>query len=207
MDISYKGGNCIEIAVKKETVIIDGGLSALGLKDVIGKDAVYLATQKGFNPAKAEGMIVEGPGEYEIRGVSVKGIASVRMVELNDDKKATIYRLVIDGVSFAIVGHVRVPLTEDELEKIGVVDVAIVPVGGNGYTSDGHQATSVIKQLEPKVVIPTHYEDKAISYEVPQQPLADFLKEMGAEHETVLSYKVKNGILPATLTVVEIERS
>ncbi len=207
MDISYKGGNCIEIAVKKETVIIDGGLSALGLKDVTGKDAVYLATQNGFNPAKAEGMIVDGPGEYEIRGVSVKGIASTRMVEVNDDKKATIYRLVIDGVSFAIVGHVRVPLTEDELEKIGVVDVAIVPVGGNGYTADGHQATNVVKQLEPKVVIPTHYEDKAISYEVPQQPIDDFLKEMGAEHETVSSYKVKNGILPAMLTVVEIQRS
>ncbi len=207
MDISYKGGNCIEIAVKKETIIIDGGLSALGIKDRTAKDAVYVATQKGFNPSKAEGMIIDGPGEYEIRNVSVKGISSVRMVEVNDDKKATIYRLVIDGVSFAIVGHVRVPLTEDELEKIGLVDVAIVPVGGNGYTSDGHQATSVVKQLEPKVVIPTHYEDKALSYEVPQQPLADFLKEMGAEHETVSSYKVKNGILPAMLTVVEIERS
>ena len=207
MDISYHGGNCVEIAVKKETIIIDGGLSALGVKDVTAKDAVYLATQAGFNPAKAEGMIVDGPGEYEIRGVSVKGIASVRMVELNDDKKATIYRLVVDGVAFAVVGHVREPLTEDELEKIGVIDVAIVPVGGNGYTADGHQATNVIKQLEPKVVIPTHYEDKALSYEVPQQPLADFLKEVSAEHEKVSSYKVKNGILPATLTVVEIERS
>ena len=207
MDISYHGGNCVEIAVKKETVIIDGGIASLGVKDAVAKDAVYLATQEGFNPAKADGMIIDGPGEYEVRGVSVKGIASVRMVELNDDKKATIYKLTVDGVSFVVVGHVRVPLTEDELEKIGVIDVAIVPVGGNGFTPDGHQATNLVKQLEPKVVIPTHYEDKALSYEVPQQPLEDFIKEMGAAHEKVTSYKLKNGVLPATLTVMEIERS
>lgn len=207
MEVTYHGGNCIEIAVKKETIIIDGALSKLGLKDVTAKDAVYVATQKDFSPTNVEGLHVDGPGEYEVRGVSVKGIASVRMVELNDDKKATIYRIVVDGISFVVVGHVRVPLTEDELEQIGVVDIAIVPVGGNGYTSDGHQATKVVKQLEPKVVIPTHYADGAISYEVTQNPVDEFIKEMAAEHETVNSYKLKGGTLPAQLTVVEITRS
>jgi L-ascorbate metabolism protein UlaG (beta-lactamase superfamily) len=208
MEITYRGGNCVEIAVKKETVVIDGGLSALGLKDSIAKEGVYLATQVGFNPSKVdESLRIEGPGEYEVRNVSIKGIASQRMIELNDDKKATIYRLVIDGVSFAIVGHVRVPLTEDELEKIGVVDIAIVPVGGGGYTLDGHQAMKVVKQLEPKVVIPTHYADSALNYEVPQNGLDEFIKEMGAENETVTTYKVKGAVLPAQLTLVEIERS
>lgn len=207
MEITYHGGNCVEIAVKKDTVIVDGALSQLGLKDVTAKEAVYIATQEGFSPSKAEGLQIDGPGEYEVRGVSVKGLASVRMIELNDDKKATIYRVTIDGISMVIVGHVRVPLTEDELEKIGVVDIAIVPVGGNGYTLDSHQATLVVKQLEPKVVIPTHYEDKDINYEVTQNPLDEFIKEMAAEHETVTSYKLKSGALPAQLTVVEIKRS
>jgi|JI10StandDraft_1071094.scaffolds.fasta_scaffold227319_3 L-ascorbate metabolism protein UlaG (beta-lactamase superfamily) len=208
MEITYRGGNCVEIAVKKETVVIDGGLSALGLKDSIAKEGVYIATQTGFNPSKVDDSLrIEGPGEYEVRGVSIKGIASQRMIELNDDKKATIYRLVIDGVSFAIVGHVRVPLTDDELEKIGVVDIAIVPVGGGGYTLDGHQAMKVVKQLEPKVVIPTHYADSAVHYEVPQNGLDEFIKELGAEHEKVTSYKVKGAVLPAQLTLVEIERS
>lgn len=206
MELTYHGGNCIKIAVKKETLIVDGKLSLIGGKDVTSKDAMYVATQEGFNP-DAEGMMIDGPGEYEVGGVSVKGIASVRMVEVNDDKKATIYRVTMDGVSFAIVGHVRVPLTEDELEQIGVIDVAVVPVGGNGYTADGHQATSLVKQLEPKLVIPTHYHDSAFSYEVPQQPVDEFIKEMGSEHEKASSYKIKNGALPTTLTVVELERS
>lgn len=207
MELTYHGGNCVEIAVKKETIIIDGAITQLGLKNPTAKDAVYMATQKEFNPSKGEGLHIDGPGEYEVRGVSVKGIASVRMIELNDDKKATIYRLVVDGISLVIVGHVRVPLTEEELEKIGVVDIAIVPVGGNGYTLDSHQATKVVKQLEPKVVIPTHYADKVINYEVEQNPVDEFIKEMGAEHEKVTSYKLKNGVLPPSLTVVEIERS
>ncbi len=206
MEISYRGGNCIEIAVKKETVVIDGALSKLGLKDINAKDGVYLATQPGWNPG-TDHLTIDGPGEYEVRGVSVKGISSTRMIDLHDEKNTTIYRIVVDGVSIVIVGHVRVPLTDDELEKIGVIDIAVVPVGGNGYTMDAHQAAGVVKQLEPKVVIPTHYDDKALKYEVPQNNLDEFIKEMSVEHETVSSYKIKGGILPPKLTVIEITRS
>ena len=207
MEITYRGGNCVEIAVKKETLVIDGALSKLGLKDCIAKDGVYLETQAGWNPVVNDTMMINGPGEYEIKGVSVKGIGSTRMIDFNNEKSSTIYRIVVDGVRMVVVGHVRVPLTEDELEKIGVVDIAIIPVGGNGYTMDAHQAANVVKQLEPSVVIPTHYADKALSYEVPQNGLDEFVKEMGAEHEAVRSYKHKGGLLPAQLTVVEITRS
>lgn len=207
MEITYRGGNCVEIAVKKETVVVDGALSKLGLKDVIAKDGVYVATQQGWNPAAADTILIDGPGEYEVRGVSIKGVGSTSMIALNDEKNATIYRIVLDGVTIVVTGHVRVPLTEDELEKIGVVDIAIVPVGGNGYTMDSHQATGVVKQLEPKVVIPTHYADSALKYEVPQNALDEFVKEMSAEHEVVSSYKIKGAVLPAQLTVVEITRS
>lgn len=207
MEITYRGGNCVEFAIKKETVVIDGALSKLGLKDINAKDGVYLATQRGWNPEAAATMCIDGPGEYEVRGVSIKGVASTSMIALNDEKNATIYRVVLQGVTIVVVGHVRVPLNEDELEKIGVVDIAILPVGGNGYTMDAHQAAGVVKQLEPKVVIPTHYADPAITYEVPQNPIDEFLKEMSAEHEVVSSYKIKGAVLPAQLTVVEITRS
>lgn len=207
MEITYHGGNCVEISAKKEKIIIDGALSKLGLKDVTSKDAIYLATQSEFNPATDTAMSIDGPGEYEVRGVSIKGVASPTMMALDDEKNATIYRIVLAGVSIVVTGHVRAPLTEEELEKIGVVDIAIIPVGGNGYTMNANQATAVARQLEPKVVIPTHYADKAIKYEVPQDGLDDFIKEMSAEHEAVPSYKIKNAILPAQLSVMEITRS
>ena len=90
----------------------------------------------------------------------------------------------------AVLGHIYPDLSEDQLEVIGHVDIAIVPVGNNGYTLDGVGALQVIKKIEPKVVIPTHYADKAIKYEVSQAELAEALKNLGMEPaETLDKYK------------------
>ena len=207
MELTYRGGNCIEIAVKKETIVIDGNVHELGLKNVTEKAGVYIATQQGFNPVVESATTIDGPGEYEARGVSVKGVSAQRMLDDAGVKKSTIYRIMYDGVSIVVVGHIFAPLPDSVLEEIGLVDVVIVPVGGGGYTLDGHQAAVVVRQLEPKVVIPTHYADPAVKYEVPQESLAEFLKEIGGEHEVVSSYKIKGGVVPATLTVIEITRS
>ncbi len=208
MELTYRGGNCVEIAVKKETIVIDGALSKLGLKDITEKDAVYLATQTDFNPATDKGVAVDGPGEYEIRGVSVKGIPTQRMIDHDGSEQATMYRIVAEGIRIVVVGHTHEPLTDEELEAIGVIDIAIIPIGGNGYTLDAHQAAKMVKQLEPKIVIPTHYADKAIKYEVPQDDsVEDFVKELSATHEKTASYKIKGSVLPAAMTVLELERS
>ena len=57
-----------------------------------------------------------------------------------------------------------------------MVDVLFVPVGGNGYTLDAIGALKIIKKIEPKIIIPTHYADKAIKYEVPQADLDEVMK-------------------------------
>lgn len=207
MELTYHGGNCIKIAVKKDTIIVDGNLSMLGMKDVTAKDAVYIATQPEFNPIVEGAVMIDGPGEYEIRGISLKGVAAQRMLDDTGVKKSTIYKIVADTTSVAVIGHIAESLSEGDLEAIGMVDIAIVPVGGNGYTLDGHQAAKIIKQLGPKVVIPTHYADPASKYEVPQDSLDDFVKEMSAEHEQVPIYKLKGGVMPASLTIMEITRS
>ena len=88
-----------------------------------------------------------------------------------------------------------------------VVDVAVVPVGGNGFTLDGTGALNIIKQIEPKVVIPTHYNDRALRYEVPQQALADAVKNLGMEiAETVAKYKIKPAELSDTAKLIVLER-
>jgi L-ascorbate metabolism protein UlaG (beta-lactamase superfamily) len=80
-------------------------------------------------------------------------------------------------------------------------------VGGNGYTLDGVGALKVIKQIEPKVVIPTHYADPKIKYEVPQAPLADAIKGLGMEvSETLAKYKIKLAELSDSTKLVVLER-
>lgn len=208
MDISYYGANCVEVTTKQLTLVVDATLSQVGLKDRIVKDtAVYIATHHDFMPGNAPGIRVDGPGEYEIKDISIVGVPAQRMTDHTDAKQATMYRVSVGDVSIAIIGHVAVPLDEEQLEKLGVIDVLVVPVGGNGYTLDNHHAAAVVRQVDPKVVIPTHYADDALRYEVPQMELEPFLKEISAQHEVLPKYKIKNGVLPDTLTVIELTRS
>ena len=180
MDIEYKGANCITITTKKTTIVIDPKLSDVGLKDVAPKNAIVVATQPEFIVSDEDSVVIERPGEYEVRDISVVGVPAERMIDHNKSTQATMYRITMGGVRFAVIGHVAVPLSEDQLEALGVVDVAIIPVGGSGYTLDAHQAIGVVRQIDPKVVITTDYSDKGLSYEVPQMDLEPFLKELGA---------------------------
>lgn len=207
MDIEYKGANCISVTSKAGTVVVDPKLSAVGLKDVTAKVNVVLATQHDFI-AKSEGaLVIDGPGEYEVGGVSVKGIPAQRHIDTPEDGlKATMYRIDTSEASIGIIGHVA-KLNDTQLEDLGVLDILVVPVGGNGYTLDAHAAIQLIRQIDPKMIIPTHYADKAINYEVPQAELEPFLKELGAAHQVAAKLKLKGGTLPETLTVLELTRT
>ena len=206
MEFEYKGGNCVVITSRKGTVVVDGKLSSIGLKDVQPKDAVEVATQVGF--AGADGRVtVDMPGEYEVNDISILGISATRMIDADGSLQTTIYRLVFPGVTVAVIGHIAASLTDEQLESIGVVDVLIIPVGGGGYTLDGHHAVEIVHKIDPKVIIPTHYADKDITYEVPQEELEPFIKELGGAHEAMPRWKVKNGILPEVQTVMELTRT
>jgi L-ascorbate metabolism protein UlaG (beta-lactamase superfamily) len=207
MDIEYKGANCVLLSTRNETVVVDPKLSLVGLRDVTIKSGVTIATQHDFATPVEDQLLVDGPGEYETMNVAIKGIAAERMIDHDKSKQATMYRIDMGDVVVAVIGHVATPLTEDQLEQLGIIDIAIVPIGGSGYTLDAHQAVTVVKELNPKVVIPTHYADKAIKYEVPQMDLEAFVKELGADLETTPKFKIKNGALPDKLTIVEITRT
>lgn len=206
MDFEYKGGNCVVISSKQGTVVIDGKLSGLGLKDIQPKDAIQVATQDGF-AADGGRITIDMPGEYEVSNISIRGIAASRMVDHDGSYMATMYRVVFPDLAVAVLGHIASPLNEDQLESLGVVDVLIVPVGGTGYTLDAKQAVDMVHKIDPKVVIPTHFADPKTKYEVPQEELAIFLKEIGGAQESMPKWKVKNGVLPEVQTVIELTKT
>jgi L-ascorbate metabolism protein UlaG (beta-lactamase superfamily) len=207
MDFEYKGANCVVITTKKATIVVDPKISKVGLKDVTKFD-IELATQEDFIVTKDEALIISSPGEYEVKAISVHGVSAQRHIDTPEDgKKSVVYKLVVGDMAIGIIGHVIAPLTEEQLETLGVLDVLIIPVGGNGYTLDAHSAVQVVRQVDPKVVIPTHFADKSIKYEMPQQELEGFVKELGAPHETVPKLKLKGAILPVGATVYEITRT
>lgn len=210
-DIEYKGGNGIIISTKKTTLVVDPKLSLVGLHNLPTKDAVELATEARFAiNDKDASLNIEAPGEYEIGDFSIRGIPATRHLDTEaDEKLTTMYRIEVGDVRIALVGNISpITLNEDQLENIGIIDILIVPVGGNGYTLDATSAVGLLRQIDPKVVVPIHYADSALKYEVAQDSLEIFTKELGAPVETVAKYKVKaSSALPASLTVVEITRS
>jgi L-ascorbate metabolism protein UlaG (beta-lactamase superfamily) len=126
-----------------------------------------------------EPKLVTGPGEYEISGVLIIGVASFHDDEKGQQRgKNTIYLMEVDGVSVCHLGDLGHVLSDDEVEEIGNVDVLLLPVGGV-HTIGATMAAEVIRQLEPKAVVPMHYQTPAISREL--EPVEKFLKEMGME--------------------------
>ncbi len=209
-DIEYKGGNCLIISSKKASLVVDPRLSLVGLKDIKTKDEVELATETRFRVENSDArIIIDSPGEYEVGDFTIRGVAATRHIDTEDQEKlSTIYRIECGDVRVAIVGNVAPKLSEEQLEAIGVVDILVIPVGGGGYTLDATSATAIVRQIEPKVVIPVHYAGQGITYEVPQESLDVFTKELDAPVEQTAKYKVKSGTgMPPTLTVVEISRS
>jgi L-ascorbate metabolism protein UlaG (beta-lactamase superfamily) len=209
-EIEYKGGNGVVITTKKATAVIDPKLSEVGLKNIVTKDAVEIATEPRFAlDSPSAQLCIEGPGDYGIGDLAIHGVSTVRHIDTEKDEKiATIYRIEAGEVRIALIGNIAPSLTEQQLEEIGVVDIAIIPVGGSGLTLDATSAASLVRQIDPKVVIPVHYADAAVKYEMPQEPLETFAKELGAPVETVSKYKVKGiSTLPQVLTLVEVTRS
>lgn len=182
MQIEYFGGNCVRVVTKKVTITIDDNLDQLGQKTITKPDNISVVTNKEIIKSDPlSQFVIERPGEFEISDISIQGIAVRAHMDEPNQKKATIVRLVIDDIKVAVAGHIDSDLSEDQLELLGIVDVLIIPVGGNGYTLDGVGALKVIKKIDPKIVIPTHYEDKQLKYEVPQAPLEEALKGLAME--------------------------
>lgn len=209
MDIERKGANCVVLGTKKYTFVIDPKLSDKGLKDQ-GNATAQLLTQSVFAaPGGDDTVVIDGPGEYEVQNCSIKGIAARPHSQPEGaPKTATIYHLDFDDLSVAVLGHVAAALDEDELEALGVVDVLILPVGGYGYSIEPKEAAALVKTIEPKIVIPTHYSEEGVTYEVPQAPLQDFLTELGAKvEEPTPKLKLKAGVFPDVLTVFELTRT
>ncbi|MAU34094.1 Zn-dependent hydrolase, partial [Candidatus Saccharibacteria bacterium] len=152
---------------------------------------------------------IEGPGEYGVAQFDIRGVAAQRHLDSEKDPLAsTMYRIEAGDIRLAVVGNIYEKVSEQQLEELGVVDVLILPVGGNGYTLDATGAASLVRQVDPKVVVPVHYADDALTYEVPQEPLELFVKELGAPVEEVAKMKLKSAAqLPATLTVYALVRS
>lgn len=207
MDLQLHGANCITINTKGARITIDDNLADLGGKKVHKADDVVLFTGAHGAPIKDARLLIDRPGEYEVGGVAIYGIAARSHLDEEGKKSSTMYKIILDDISVLVTGHIHPDLSEAQLEAIGSVDALLVPIGGNGYTLDSIGALKVFKEIEPKIVIPTHYQDKDLEYPVPQQALEDAIKTFGMEpKEATDKLRLKAGTIDTATQFIVVKK-
>lgn len=181
MEIQFFGANCIAVATKSVRAVIDDNLVDLGGKSIAREGDVVMFTHEHAPLSIAPRLLIDMPGEYEVSDLSIFGVQTRSHLDDEKSKTAVMYKVCTADVRALITGHIHPDLTDKMLEEIGAIDVLIVPVGGNGYTLDATGAMQVAKKVEPKMIIPTHYDSKSLSFPVPQQDIEQALKTLGSE--------------------------
>ena len=193
MNIFWKGQSCFYIIISRGReeqvgILVEPFDEKAGLR--LSPTRVDILINSGhYKKNKAitgDYFLIEGAGEYEKKDVFVKGI-------FNKEEKNIIYTIEAEGINICHLGSVkRKELNAFQIEEIGNVDILMIPVGG-GDTINGLQATNIIKQIEPKIVIPMQFDLPGLKNKL--DSVGDFLKAVGkdvSEPLDKLSIKQKN---------------
>lgn len=208
MEITWYGHSCFRLTDRGlATVVTDpydnrtAGYESLKLRADIVTVSHDAPGHNYSNGVKGFSHLITGPGEFEIGGVFITGIQTNGHTKTtNDDPKNTLYVFDYEGVSVAHLGDLRRVPTQTEIEALGNVHVALVPVGGGGGLNPA-KAAEVISLLEPGYVIPMHYHTPASALKL--GPLNKFIKEMGLDSvDPQPSLKVTSSTIPEDTKVV-----
>lgn len=209
MEIYPLGHSSFRIRGKQATVVTDpydGVGMAVKFPKHVEADIVTVSHDHGDHNATelVEGspFVVRGPGEYEIKGVSVIGVASFHDANEGKDRgRNTMYRIEVDGVKIGHLGDIGHVLSSAQVDALDGIDILFVPVGGV-YTVDAEKAMQIVSDIEPKIVIPMHYAHSNAEL----APVAAFLKSMNkGESVAVPKLTISRDKLPADMQIVVLE--
>lgn len=179
MIISYQGAQSFKVQFGDTVLAFDPISKSSKLKaGSFGADiALISVNHPDMNGAmqasrgEKEAFVIKGPGEYEVKGIFVKGVASVSNYG-GEEKINTIYSVHLENMNICFLGALSNPtLTSDALESIDSVDILFVPVGNDGVLTPA-EAYKCAVSLEPSIIIPMNYDEKT---------LKAFLKEAGQD--------------------------
>lgn len=209
MVITWYGQACFKIQSGETVLFTDPFSREIGLTPPRGQAHIVTVSHQHFDhnncdALSGEPLIISGPGEYETKGVSVKGLLS-----FHDDKEGkergmnTIYVIEMESIKICHLGDLgQKKLTDQQLEEIDEVDILMIPVGG-GFTIDGEEAGDIVNQIEPRIVIPMHYKIPGLNLKF--EGVDVFLKEMGqAKKEAVDKLTIKKKDLPEEETQIVV---
>jgi L-ascorbate metabolism protein UlaG (beta-lactamase superfamily) len=214
MDIIYLGHSSFKLKTKSTTVVTDPFDPALvGIKyppqeaDIVTVSHHHPDHDK-IDLVKNVGRVVDGPGEYEIAGVSIIGVAS-----FHDDKKGeergknTVYVFEMEGLRIAHLGDLGHKLPADAIEEMGPIDILMIPVGGK-YTIDAQTAVEVTRSIDPSIIIPMHYLVDGMNPETfaDLTKAEDFVNAFGIPAETMEKLTIKKSEIGEERKIIILEK-
>jgi len=197
MQIIWHGMSCFEITALRAkgehiTILIDPlDEAASGVKMpkvaadiVLRTNNIYTAKNAKIN---SSAFLIDSPGEYEVKGVYIQGIASQLDADNSESSKKdkdtaknflnTIYSIETEDLQLAHLGNLQqAELTEEQISKIGNVDILMCPVG-NGDGLGAKEALKIMSQIEPSIAIPMNYRIPGAKLKL--TTLEEFIKEAG----------------------------
>ncbi len=190
MQIQYFGLSSFKITTKEATIITDPFHKDSGLTPPRGAADILILAQKNSklyssdSGVSGEHFDITDPGEYDVKGVTVTGVPLKQ-----EDKYITVYLIESEDIRILNLTHIKeFNMKEDELEGLGDIDILILPVGGNTVLS-ASAAAKAVNEVEPKIVIPSHYKMKDLILDL--DGLEKFVKEMGGKKEEMEKLTLK----------------
>ncbi len=196
MIITYFGAEFFKVQFGDITLAFnpiskDSQFNQTGKPSRFGADIVFVsAHHPDFNGidqvthGEKKPFVVSGPGEYEVRGVFIKGLPSGSKYG-GMDLINTIYTVSLENMNICFLGAINdSELKNETIEALDEIDILFVPIGGEGVL-DPVKAYKLAVSLEPKLIVPMHYTDASLKI---------FLKEAGEnpKPEAKLTLKKKD---------------
>jgi L-ascorbate metabolism protein UlaG (beta-lactamase superfamily) len=208
LDVTWLGHGCFRLRGRGAAVVTDPYPPAIGLKlSRLDADLVTVSHEHenhNYTQVVRDAYEIRGPGEYEVAGVSVIGVPTYHDAEKGAKHgRNTVYLIEIDDVRVCHLGDLGHKLDDAEAEAISSPDVLLVPVGGN-TAINAVQAAEVVRQLEPRFVVPMHYAIPGLKLQL--DTLDRFLKEMAvtsSEPQPKLSVQKSSGEYDTKVVVLE----
>lgn len=200
MTISWYGEACFLLEAGGVRILTDPPSSDTGLAAPrLKADILILSKPADVPGASSEAFVIADPGEYEIKDVSVQGVS----VPIKN-KPHTVYLIEMDGIKIAHLGYLAEELSSEQLEALKDPDIIILPVGGEDVL-DTEAAAKVIKEVEPRLVVPSLFSVKGLKRKA--APLSEFMKEVSAKEQPQPKLTIKKKDLdPETTKIFPLEQ-
>lgn len=192
MELRYFGANCFTLTNSTSRLVFDDNLEFYGTKSISNNNDILFFTEKYDNSIDNK-FIFNNPGEFEIKDVLINGL---KHKNFNNDDNLTIYKINISNINILFTGNCNQEFSQKTLEDLGMIDVLIMPCVDDNHMIGPKGVARVIRELEPKIYIPSFYGQNKIKVDYPLMAKQTIQEALNLDvKEETHKIKIKNLLL------------